>query len=146
MVGVDKAAYAPHDTVQRNGLPSPPVRAGNNGNLWIQCGEGVRDDGGRTGAALLHPVVALSCAAIPLAAAAANKGEVGHGGGLAHNDDHGNARGNYESDDDGNAAAAAATLPHFWWSALDVSTRTLRTQWTRCKVSALGKGGKMHVG
>ncbi len=75
MVGVDKAACAPHDTVRRDGLPFPPVHAGDDGKSWIWCGEGVRNDGGRTGTALLHPVVTLSCAAILLAAAATNEGE-----------------------------------------------------------------------
>jgi hypothetical protein len=119
--GVDEAPCAPHDTVRRDGLPSPPVRAGDNGNSWIRSGEGVRDDGGRTGAALIHLVVALYCAAISLAAPTANEGGAGHCRGLAHDDNHGDACGKYECDDDGNAAAAAATLPHFWWRALDVS-------------------------
>ncbi len=96
---------------------------------------------------LLHPVVVLSCATILLTpAAAANEGGAGHGGGFAHDDDHVDACGKYESDGDRNAATAAATLPHFWWRALMSPRRTLQTQWTRCEVSALGKGGKMHAG
>ncbi len=74
---------------------------------------------------MLHPVIALSCAAISLAAAAANEGGASHVGDLAHDDNHGGSRGKYESDDDGNAAAAAATLPHFRWRALDVSTEDI---------------------
>ncbi len=42
------------------------------------------------GAALLHPIVALSCAAI-LLSTAANKGGAGHGIGLAHDDNHDDA-------------------------------------------------------
>ncbi len=42
------------------------------------------------GAVLLHPVVMLSCVAISLSTVA-NKGGAGHGVGLAHDDNHGNA-------------------------------------------------------
>ena len=94
------------------------MHAGDNGNSWIWCGEGVSNDGRKTGAALLHPDVALSCMdillAAPIAIATANKGGAGHGSGLAHDDNYGNACGKYENDDDRNAAAAVATLPHFW--------------------------------
>ena len=120
--GVDKAVCALHDTVQCGGLPSPPVCASNNGNSQIWCGEGVRDDGGRTGTVLFHPVIVLSCTAILLAIAIANKGGVGHDGGLAHDDIHHNACRKYKSDDDRNVVAAVATLPHFWWGVLDIST------------------------
>ena len=72
------------------------------------------------GAALRHPVVVLSCAAISLAAAPAEAG--GGGGGLVVRDDRVDARGKFESDDDANAAAA---LPAYWWRALDVSTEDI---------------------
>ena len=72
------------------------------------------------GAALRHPVVVLSCAAISLAAAPAEAG--GGGGGLVVRDDRVDARGKFESDDDGNEAAM---LPDFWWRALDVSTEDI---------------------
>ena len=73
------------------------------------------------GAALRHPVVVLSCAAISLAATAA-EGGVGRGDGLVVRDDRGDARGKFESDYDGNEAAM---LPDFWWRALDVSTEDI---------------------
>ena len=62
------------------------------------------------GAALCHPVVVLSCAAISLAAT------------LVVRDDRGDARGKFQSDDDRNEAAM---LPDFWWRALDVSTEDI---------------------
>jgi hypothetical protein len=43
---------------------------------------------------------------------------------VSDNDDDDACR-KFKSDNDGNVVAAAATLPDFWWRALDVSTKDI---------------------
>ncbi len=110
--------------------------------LVFGVGRGYAMTGG--GRALRCSIRLLRCLArpycSPLAAASANEGGANHGSGLAHDDDHGDACRNYESDDDRNAAAAAATLPHFWWRALDVSTENIANAMDTLREECTWKG------